>query len=266
MTERRESELPTQVRFLSMTRRTLLWLSLLFALIGVTASIDALQSGLRTPERTVDTTTGTQVELRLPFDGRPDLLPSDFELIVTPHTSSIVGQSFAVSSSHKDVLVNLHVLPSVLPGPYEVVLLYKSGSSLPWTINVFADKKAMQAASPSYIHAGFGLDPLNVTLVSLGIFLLSLFISFLSHRVLQFALVKQGFLRIFHTREDGNDTLLYCIDANRTLRDTGRYPILTATGHLLGFATVSERGREHCILRLQASHATTGCLIGVQSQ
>lgn len=166
----------------------------------------------------------------------------------------------------EDVLVTLHALPSVLPGAYEVRLLANGNATDPWTVYVHADKRAMQKASLSYLESFFGLDPLNVTVTSLGLFLFSLLAGFLSHLGLQKLFAKQGYLRVFHTKEEGNDTLLYCIDEGRTLADAARYPILTATGHLLGFATVLERGRQHCILRLQASHATTGCLIGVQPQ
>lgn len=262
----RRSELPKQVRVLQFLRRTLFWLSLVFAFIGMVASFDALQSGLRTPEHSFDTTAGTTLELNLPFTGNPNLLPSDFELVVTPHTSSLTGQNFAISKSKKSVLVTLHVLPSVLPGPYEVTLLYKQGMTTPWTINVYADKTAMHEASLSYLQSLFGVDPLHVTVFALVAFLLSLLSSFFSNRWLQRLFLRSGFLRVFHTREEGNDTLLYCIDVHRTLADDHRYPILTAKGHLLGFATVFERGRQHCILRLQASHASIGCLIGVQSQ
>ena len=263
---RSQSALPTPMRLLSLLRRLLLWASLVFAFVGVVASIDALQKGLRSPENHLDTTVGTQVDVSLPFHGRPDLLPSDFSLLVTPQTSSLVGQNFAIGKKGEDVLVTLHALPSVLPGSYEVRLLANGNATDPWTVYVHADKRAMQKASLSYLESFFGLDPLNVTVTSLGLFLFSLIAGFLSHLGLQKLFAKQGYLRVFHTKEEGNDTLLYCIDEGRTLADSARYPILTATGHLLGFATVLERGRQHCILRLQASHATTGCLIGVQPQ
>lgn len=263
---RSQSALPTPMRLLSLLRRLLLWASLVFAFVGVVASIDALQKGLRSPEHHLDTTVGTQVEMTLPFNGRPDLLPSDFSLLVTPQTSSLVGQNFAINQKGKDVLVMLHALPSLLPGSYEVRLLVKGNATDPWTVHVHSDERAMQKASLSYLESLFGVDALNVTVLSLGLFLFSLLAGFLSHRALQKLFAKQGYLRVFHTREEGNDTLLYCIDEGRTLADAARYPILTATGHLLGFATVLERGRQHCILRLQASHATSGCLIGVQPQ
>lgn len=263
---RSQTALPMPMRFLSLLRRALLWASLVFAFVGVIASIDALQEGLRSPDRHLEATVGTQIEMTLPFDGRPDLLPSDFSLMVTPQTSSLVGQNFAIGKTGKDVLVTLHALPSILPGSYEVRLLSNGNASDPWTVQVYADKRAMQKDSLSYLESLFGLDPLNVTVVFLGLFLFSLLAGFVSHRTLQALFTKKGYLRVFHTKEEGNDTLLYCIDEQRTLSDTNRYPILTATGHLLGFATVLERGRQHCILRLQASHATTGCLIGVQPQ
>ena len=177
-----QSALPTPMRFLSLLRRLLLWASLVFAFVGVVASIDALQKGLRSPENHLDTTVGTQVDVSLPFHGRPDLLPSDFSLLVTPQTSSLVGQNFAIGKKGEDVLVTLHALPSVLPGSYEVRLLANGNATDPWTVHVHADKRAMQKASLSYLESLFGFDPLNVTVLSLGLFLFSLVAGFLSHR------------------------------------------------------------------------------------
>lgn len=198
---RSQSALPTPMRLLSLLRRLLLWASLVFAFVGVVASIDALQKGLRSPENHLDTTVGTQVDVSLPFHGRPDLLPSDFSLLVTPQTSSLVGQNFAIGKKGEDVLVTLHALPSVLPGAYEVRLLANGNATDPWTVYVHADKRAMQKASLSYLESFFGLDPLNVTVTSLGLFLFSLLAGFLSHLGLQKLFAKQGYLRVFIRRK-----------------------------------------------------------------
>ena len=79
-----------------------------------------------------------------------------------------------------------------------------------------------------------------------------------SHR-----LAREGYFRVYFTRPEGDDTMLYCIDSERILSEERPYPVLSAAGQLIGLANVSGRGARHCVLKLSAAQARAGCLIAV---
>lgn len=76
-------------------------------------------------------------------------------------------------------------------------------------------------------------------------------------------LAKRGFLRVYHTRQEGDDTMLYCIDPQASLNEAQTYPVLSAAGKLMGTAEVTSRGARYCILKLTAAQARTGCLVAL---
>ena len=78
------------------------------------------------------------------------------------------------------------------------------------------------------------------------------------------ALATNGYLRVFHAKTDGDDTLLYCVHPKDDITlKLESYRVLSATGQLLGLAMLIEKGRRHCVFRLHTVQARAGCLIAI---
>ena len=78
------------------------------------------------------------------------------------------------------------------------------------------------------------------------------------------ALATNGYLRVFHAKTDGDDTLLYCVHPKDDITlKLESYRVLSATGQLLGLAMLIEKGRRHCVFRLHTAQARAGCLIAI---
>lgn len=254
-------------------RRTVFYAGLAALIVGMAASADALLSYSSIPARTICAAPGDSFELSGEAVGLPVERPPRLEVAVTPQeaaSSIAISQVSSVKLFFTDATawtVRMALLP---PPSRDVLKVSVTLLDLPhqpaqiWTLRTYPTEGELQSASGSLCLSKLRVDPLTASFCSLAFGSSALLFFFLSPLFFGKRLKEAGYLRVFHAKADGDDTLLYCIDPAGDVRVDRAYTVLSATGQALGLAEITEQGRRHCVFRLRAARARAGCLISLR--
>lgn len=271
----RPKALPTR------TAKALLWTRRLCAAgavatltLGMLSCADELNRNLKTPPNTLSAWSGTAVSFSGTFEGDCTRAKPLLRAHTSPDTNLIAVNSLDVVP--RNVLggcrwrATLTALPQLPPGRIDVTLTAISSNNIetpldPWTIVIYRDAEEARAASHSLLERRLGLNPLLCALIFLGFSLFFAAATPILGRLFSRNLSEHGYLLVYYTKTDGDDTLLYCLDSKRLLEADRTYPVLSAIGQMLGLAAMTLRGRRHCVLRLPAAQARAGCLIALRA-
>lgn len=245
---------------------------LLFALgIGTLASIDALHTALTTPEHEISLAAGDSAELSGSLSHLSSQFPPRIRVDVTPETPRLTISKITTSPALLTSDTNWHATLTLADDAVRKTLnLEVTFPDLPhqppelWTLQTYPSATALHHDSRSVFLSVLHVEPLKIAFSCL--FFATLLTGLYPALTLweRKTLVKKGFLRVFHARDEGDDTLLYCVYAKddvRLLNDS--YRVVSATGQLLGLAILTEKGRRHCVFRLRTARARAGCLIAI---
>lgn len=268
MSTEHSQALPRSVVLLRLLRRILSVTAVACAAAGMIASADALISGfgdggdklsVATDNSTVITGSisseqgnrGLQVRIEPPEDGLTasdirvsnSFFPSRMNWSALLYAApSALGKNFTVTAGSPDT------------PPHELDVLF---------VQVLPNAAAVRANSSSFLMRIWGWEPLNAAFAALIVAATACLLYF---GLIYFGsawLAKRGFVRVYHTRQEGDDTMLYFIDPQSSLNEAQTYPVLSAAGKLMGTAEVTSRGARYCILKLTAAQARTGCLVAL---
>lgn len=254
-------------------RRTVFYAGLAALIIGIAASVDALFSYSSVPARTICAAPGDSFELSGEAVGLPVERPPRLEVAVTPQEAA---SSIAISQVTSAKLfftgsTSWSVRMALLPPPSrEVLKVSVTLLDLPhepaqiWTLRTYPSSGELQKDSGSVFLSRLRIDPLTASFCSLAVAGCALLFFFLSPLFFGKRLKEAGYLRVFHAKASGDDTLLYCIDPARDVQSDRAYTVLSASGQALGLAEMTEQGRRHCVFRLRAARARAGCLISLR--
>ena len=266
MPTERTQALPQSVIALRALRRTLSAAAIIAAGLGALASADAILSGFGSSKLSIAAAQSTVLTGSMPADHAN----RGMQVRIEPSDGGLIASDVRVSKAFISSRMNWSALLTADPdaaGKHFTVIAGtpdKQPHELDiWRVDVLSDAAAVRAASSSLVMRLLGLDALNA---ALGAFICALSACVLYFTLIYFSaawLAKRGFVRVYHTRMEGDDTMLYCIDPQSSLRELGTYPILSATGKLLGMAQVITRGTRYCVLQLTAAQARTGCLVAL---
>lgn len=257
---------------LARLRRALLPVLLPILGFGMAACVDALQTELRLPEHTFFITPGETVELsgaiRAPHSDPTPTLRLSIIPDTVPVTLTEVATDRQTFSDDTVWRVNLRL------GEAPVRTSFRADVSFPelhhqglqsWNIEAFPDAASLRESSPSLLFSKLGIEPLPTAFICLVTTLLLTLLYFALYLVDRKKLARRGYLRVFHARKTGPDTLLYCVQPESDAPTPGAsYRVLSATGQLLGMAELNDSGRRHCIFRLHAARARAGCIVAVR--
>ncbi len=257
---------------LSRLRRALLPVLLPILVLGTAACVDALQTELRLPEHTFFMTPGATVELTGTIRTRRSDPPPAIRLSIVPDTLPVTLSGVATA---RQTLSDDTVWRAKLTlGDVAERTSFRADVSFPelhhqgprsWRIEAFPDQASLRESSPSLLFSKLGIEPLPAAFVCLAATLLLTLFYFALYLVDRKTLARCGYLRVFHARTAGPDTLLYCVQPEHDAPTPGAaYRVLSATGQLLGMAELNDSGRRHCVFRLHAARARAGCIVAVK--
>lgn len=271
MYKNRQTELPARIRSLVSVRNAFAAVACLAVFLGLLASFDAIAERFFAPDAVTSVLPAKTFPLSgsLPLHTKvasPSLLAS-----LEPDTALILVERFEVRESFFGSAPQWHailqILPPASPGVYQLSLtLADSGWALPLgqtRIDVCASQEALEENSRSLLLKFLSIAPIDASLALLAVALLFGAAYFVVKRLLAAALADRGYLRVYHTKDAGDDTLLYCADPKKVLDAERTYPVLSAAGQFLGTADVSEASGRYCVLRLYAARARAGCFISL---
>lgn len=254
-------------------RRTVFYTGLAALLIGITASVDVLFADSALPDRTVRAVSGDSVEITGEVSSLAPDHPPRLQVIVSPQEKTGAVSVAQISSSRRFFsgattwTIRLNVAPETAPTTFRITVTMPEQPHEPtqnWTLTTFASAEAMERASGSFFLSKLGVNPLYAAFCSLAVAGLAALIFFLAPFLFSRSLKQAGYLRVFHTKTAGDDTLLYCIDPAHDISSGRTYTVLSASGQALGVAEMIEQGRRHCIFLLRATRARAGCLISLR--
>ncbi len=269
-------QLPGRTTILRRCKRFFALLGATSILAGLIASTDAIFENFFVPSARIVSVVGEPTEIAGTItSGQLPNTPSPEDLHVEIRPS---GAQFSVSSAilsksllSGDIQWRIPMMPQreALVGIYEVsvsLAAHDSNHLIPigiWRLDLFSTAAECNAHRSSFLARWFGVAPLDVAIWAL---FLALFSGASYYALLQWIsrlLSANGYLRVYHAKEDGDDTLLYCVDAKNMIEPTRSYSVCSAAGQLLGTADVSESGRRYCVFRLYAARARAGCVIAL---
>ena len=231
---------------------------------GTAASVDAFYSNVKTPSDRIAAVSGQSVELAGTLEDASIDSPLALRIVVSPATDRIVvnGTRFEPRRFSEGVAwrTTLTLMPQLPSGLYGVSVSVTGNSTvhLPTPkidLDVFPSEEALDAASPSFLMRHAGLNPLSTAVRTLLFALLAGFSWWTLRFYTRAQLRQRGYLRIYHAKPDGDDTLLYCLDSDRRVEAGEPYPVLTAAGQTLGTAFLLERESRYCVLKLTSARA-----------
>ena len=271
MYKTRSTELPERIRTLARVRNAFAATACAAVFLGLLSSLDAISERFFAPENQASVLAARPFSLTgsLPINTTvtaPRLLTR-----LEPETTQVLVEKFSVVESFfggaPQWEATLLVVPPASPGVYQLSLtLADAGWAMPigqTRLDLFTSKDALDEQSRSFLLRRLGIGPIDaaLALLALAVFFGALF--GLSRRWHATALVERGYLKVYHTKDAGDDTLLYCADPKKVLEIERTYPVLSAAGQFLGTADVSEAGGRYCVLRLYAARARAGCLVSL---
>lgn len=239
MSTEHSQALPRSVVLLRLLRRILSVTAVACAAAGMIASADALISGfgdggdklsVAADNSAVITGSisseegnrGLQVRIEPPEDGLTasdirvsnSFFPSRMNWSALLYAApSALGKNFTVTAGSPDT------------PPHELDVLF---------VQVLPNAAAVRANSSSFLMRIWGWEPLNAAFAALIVAATACLLYF---GLIYFGsawLAKRGFVRVYHTRQEGDDTMLYCIDPQASLNEAQTYPVLSAAGKLMG--------------------------------
>ena len=264
------SPLPRSVERMRRLRRCLAAVAVCAAAIGALCSLDALIAEIRTPDGSLPIAVGRTAlisgKIRLKDgEGQPS-----FAIRIEPQDGGLVAADVNLHRSLASDSLKWSALLTPKPGASPHYTVTAGPADIPnpladrWEVSVLSDEAAMRNASPSVTLRLVGLDPLETALAALTLAATTCLLYFCLIYFTAGWLARRGFARVYHTRREGDDTVLYCMDPDAAISDGGLYPVMTASGQALGMAAVISRGLRYCVLRLGAAQARAGCLIVLQ--
>lgn len=267
---RRGQLLPRSLLLLRAVKRAL-GLCVVFAvLLGIIASLDALIGQIRTPRDALSVLSGgsTTISGTLPSEGSASNVVLRFAQPAEGVRVDSIHYSRPALSKDVAWTAILSAAPGTAPGVYSIAAELKGSPQHladHWRLTVFGSAEELRAQSPFLFVRAFGADPLVLAIRALILALVSGVLYIAAFFIGSRHLAREGYFRVYFTRPEGDDTMLYCIDSERILSEEHPYPVLSAAGQLIGLANVSGRGARHCVLKLPAAQARAGCLIAVAS-
>lgn len=230
MYKNRQTELPARIRSLVSVRNAFAAVACLAVFLGLLASFDAIAERFFAPDAVTSVLPAKTFPLSgsLPLHTKvasPSLLAS-----LEPDTALILVERFEVRESFFGSAPQWHailqILPPASPGVYQLSLtLADSGWALPLgqtRIDVFASQEALEENSRSLLLKFLSIAPIDASLALLAVALLFGAAYFVVKRLLAAALADRGYLRVYHTKDAGDDTLLYCADPKKCLTQNAR--------------------------------------------
>lgn len=269
---RRQPPLPRYLRILFGVRRTLGALMSTALVFGTVASVDAFYSNVKTPSNRIAAVSGQSVELAGTLEDASIDSPLALRIVVSPATERIVVNGTRFEPRHFSEGVSwrttLTLMPQLTSGLYGVSVSVTGHSSVHLStpkidLDVFPSEEALDAASPSFLMRHAGLNPLSTAVRTLLLALAAGFSWWSLRFYLRTQLRKRGYLRIYHAKPSGDDTLLYCLDSDHRVEAGEPYPVLTAAGQTLGTAFLLERESRYCVLKLTSARARAGCMVAL---
>lgn len=265
---RRGQLLPRSLLLLRAVKRAI-GLCVVFAvLLGIIASLDALMGQIRTPRDALSVFSGgsTTISGTLSSEGSASSVVLRFAQPAEGVRVDSIRYSRSVLSKDVHWTAELFAAPETTPGVYSITAESKGAPQHladHWRLTVFGSVEELQAQSPFLFERAFGADPLVTAIRALILAVVSGVLYLAAFLIGSHRLAREGYFRVYFTRPEGDDTMLYCIDSERILSEERPYPVLSAAGQLIGLANVSGRGARHCVLKLSAAQARAGCLIAV---
>lgn len=274
-TERLSPQLPAYTAGLRLAKRGFAAALGAALIAGTLSSVDALYASLSRPSNTVAVTANVPFEISGTL---PDSLDAQavalgrgrLSLEIEPETAHVAVNSVEIAK--RKLLfgyrwhATLMILPPAAAGVYTATATLTNGHTIaldPWRIEIYPSRAKLDEHSPSIIRRWFGRDPLGLAIRALVVALAAAAGYQLLLRWLTKIFADNGFLRVYHAKPDGDDTLLYCIDGRGAIEAHRAYPVYSAAGQLLGTAEVAETSSRYCVLRLNSARARAGCVIAL---
>lgn len=271
MYKTRQTELPARIRILRRLRGLLAAAACLAVFSGLLASIDAISERFFAPEGVTSALPAKTFPLSGALPLHTQLTAPKLLAKLEPNTALVLVEHLDVHESFFGSAPQWHtilqILPPASPGVYQLTLtLADEGWALPLgttRIDLFASEEALEQNSRSLLLKYIGISPIDASLWLLAFAILFGLLYFACRRYVAAAFAERGYLRVYHTKDAGDDTLLYCADPKKVLELERTYPVLSAAGQYLGTADVSEAGGRYCVLRLYAARARAGCFVSL---
>ena len=240
-----------------------------FLFIGIFAAGDAFYSSWKLGSDNLRLVAGETIKVK-------DVVPVGAHT-TTNAVASITPANDGVSASNVKLLRNpdsdahtysfsISSTKRVSLGSYSVEVLFSNDSGQPtaskkYSLSLFAGQQHLHSASPSVIEQLLEIDPSDLAAKTL--FLSLVFAIFFSPgtKLIEAYITRRGYCRIQNTFVQGDVTLLYCRLPRSFEPDANVYPVLSASGSLLGLATLTERGSTYGVFTLESINATPGCYI-----
>lgn len=266
----RARALPRSVSALRRLRKTLSAAAMIAAAAGILASLDALVDTFRTPEGVLPVACSVPALISGEIDqngSRPGL-----QIRIQPQDDGLTASGLSLDRQLFSDKVQWSAFITAVPEAVGRTYTVTAGASdVPnplaksWTVSVLPSQDEVNAASHSLFLRFAGWNPLTAAFTALIVAASACILYFLLSYFGAKWLARRGLVRVYHTRDEGDDTVLYCIDPEALLQSGTSYPVLTARGQMLGLAEVTNRGTRYCVLRLSAAQARTGCFVAVQT-
>ncbi len=273
--ERLSSQLPAYTAGLRLAKRCLAAALGAALVAGTLSSIDALYASLSQPANTIAVTANVPFEISGTLPDSPEAQAAAsgrarLSLDIEPDAAHVAVNSVEIVKRTPLFGYRWHatlmILPPAAGSAYTATATLTNGHTLtldPWRIEIYPSSEELAAHSPSIIRRLLDWNPLGFAIRALIVALVAAAGYQLLLRWLTKIFADNGFLRVYHAKSDGDDTLLYCIDSRGAIEAGRSYPVLTAAGQLLGTAVASQTGARYCVLRLTSARARAGCIIAL---
>lgn len=240
-----------------------------FLFIGIFAAADAFYSSWKLGSDNLRLVAGESLVVK-------DVVPpgacstTGAEAIITPDNDGVSASEVKFlrnpDSDAHTYTFSIASTRRVSLGSYSIDVLFTDEAGQPtaskkYSLSLFAGKQHLHSASPSVIEQLLEVDPSELAAKTL--FLSLVFAIFFSPgtKLIEAYIIKRGYCRIQNTFVQGDVTLLYCRLPRSFELESNAYPVLSASGSLLGLASLSERGSTYGVFTLESINATPGCYI-----
>lgn len=240
-----------------------------FLFIGIFSAADALYTSWTLGSENLRLVAGESIKVT-------DVVPpgasstSSADLIITPANDGVFASEVKLSrnpdSDAHTYTFSVSSSKRVSLGSYSIDLIFYDEDNQPTTakkysLSLFAGQQHLYSSSPSVVEQLLEIEPSDLAAKTL--FLSLVFAIFFSPgtRLIEAYIIRRGYCRIQNTFVQGDVTLLYCRLPRSFEPESNSYPVLSASGNLLGLASLSERGSTYGVFTLESINATPGCYI-----